>query len=91
MNTCCAPRAMARRQLAAVWVILLLLLLLVIGVLATGCPAILSVPSRGPAPTLELVAGTAPVEPAPAISDTVTNDGIPVDGRHGWEQRAGGA
>ncbi len=91
MTTCCAPRALVRRQLAPVRIILLLLLLLAIGVLAAGGPVILSVPSRGPAPTLDLRAGPAPAEPARAISDTVTDDGIPVDGRRGWGQQAGGA
>ena len=91
MTTYCAPRALVRRQLAPMRIILLLLLLLAIGVLAAGGPVILSVPSRGPAPTLELGVRTAPTEPAPSISDTVTDDGIPVDGRRGWGQQVGGA
>ena len=91
MTTCCAPRATVRRQLAPTRIILLLLLFLAIGVLAAGGPVLLSVPSRGPAPALELGARTAPTEPAPAISDTVTGDGIPVVGRRGWGQQAEGA
>ncbi len=91
MTTCCTPLALVRRQLAPMRIILLLLLLLAIGVLAAGGPVLLSVPSRGPAPTLDLGAGPVPAAPAPAISDTVTDDGIPVDGRRGWEHGDGGA